>query len=117
VPHWKRRRQRLGSQPCAAKRLRAERPTMSGPWTSGSTPPATAACWKLRHIVDEYTPEALAMRVARSIDGGHAPWVLDQIVRVTEGAQHNRPRLSSARTDNRVPVTHAMAPGSPHTKS
>jgi putative transposase len=36
---------------------------------------------KLLHVVDEYTREALAMRVARSIDADHTTRVLDQIVR------------------------------------
>jgi putative transposase len=36
---------------------------------------------KLLHVVDEYTREALAMRVARSIDADYTTRVLDQIVR------------------------------------
>ncbi len=36
---------------------------------------------KLLHVVDEPTREALAIRVARSIDADHAVRVLDQIVR------------------------------------
>jgi putative transposase len=36
---------------------------------------------KLLHVVDEYTREALEIRVARSIDADHAVRVLDQIVR------------------------------------
>jgi len=36
---------------------------------------------KLLHVVDEHTREALAIRVARSIDADHAVRVLDQIVR------------------------------------
>jgi hypothetical protein len=36
---------------------------------------------KLLHAVDEYTREALAMRVACSIDADHTTRVLDQIVR------------------------------------
>jgi putative transposase len=36
---------------------------------------------KLLHVVDEYTREALAMRVARWIDADHTTRVLDQIVR------------------------------------
>lgn len=35
---------------------------------------------KLLHVVDEHTREALAIRVARSIDADHAVRVLDQIV-------------------------------------
>jgi hypothetical protein len=75
VRHRKRKRQRLGESTVPAKRLRAERaPTMSGPWTSSST-------LKLLHVVDEYTREALPMRVARSIDADHTTRVLDWIVR------------------------------------
>ena len=36
---------------------------------------------KLLHVVDEHTREALAIRVARSIDADHTVRVLDQIVR------------------------------------
>jgi len=36
---------------------------------------------KLLHVVDEHTREALAIRVARSIDADHAVRVLDEIVR------------------------------------
>jgi putative transposase len=36
---------------------------------------------KLLHVVHEYTREALAMQVARSIEADHTTRVLDQIVR------------------------------------
>jgi len=47
---------------------------------------------KLLHVVDKYTREALAMRVARSIDADHTTRVLDQM-----GARHPAPCSTSQR--------------------
>ena len=84
VPQRKRKRLRLGESTVPAKRLRAERPERPNHvWaidfqfdttTDGRT-------LKLLHVVDEHTREALAIRVARSIDADHAVRVLDAIVR------------------------------------
>jgi transposase InsO family protein len=53
---------------------------------------------KLLHVVGEHTREALAIEVARSIDGGHTIRVLDRIV-----ASGRRPEL--LRSDNGPELT------------
>ena len=58
---------------------RAAQPRLGADFQFDTT--ATARTLKLLHVVDEHTREALAIRVARSIDADHAVRVLDQIVR------------------------------------
>jgi putative transposase len=81
VPQRKRKRQRLGESTVPAKRLRAERPSHVWALDFQFDTTSDGRTLKLLHVVDEYTREALAMRVARSIDADHTTRVLDQIVR------------------------------------
>ena len=64
-----------------AKRLRAERPNHVWALDFQFDTTSDGRTLKLLHVVDEYTREALAMRLARSIDADHTTRVLDQIVR------------------------------------
>jgi putative transposase len=77
----KAKRQRLGESTVPAKRLRAERPNHVWALDFQFDTTSDGRTLKLLHVVDEYTREALAMRVARSIDADHTTRVLDQIVR------------------------------------
>ena len=74
------RKRKLGESTVPAKRLRAER--LNHVWALDFQFDTTSdgRTRKLLHVVDEYTREALAMRVARSIDADHTTRVLDQIV-------------------------------------
>ena len=81
VPQRKRKRQRLGESTVPAKRLRAERPNHVWALDFQFDAISDGRTLKLLHVVGEYTREALAMRVARSIDADHTTRVLDQIVR------------------------------------
>ena len=80
VPQRKRKRQRLGESTVPAKRLRAERPNHVWALDFQFDTTTDGRTLKLLHVVDEHTREALAIRVARSIDADHAVRVLDQIV-------------------------------------
>ena len=81
VPQRKRKRLRLGESTVPAKRLRAERPNHVWAMDFQFDTTVDGRTLKLLHVVDEHTREALAIRVARSIDADHAVRVLDQIVR------------------------------------
>ena len=81
VPQRKRKRQRLGDSTVPANRLRAERPNHVWAMDFQFDTTTDGRTLKLLHVVDEHTREALAIRVARSIDADHAVSVLDQIVR------------------------------------
>lgn len=81
VAQRKRKRLRLGDSTVAAKRLRAERPDHVWALDFQFDTTTDGRALKLLHVVDEYTREALAIRVARSIDSDHTVRVLDQIVR------------------------------------
>ncbi len=61
--------------------LRAERPNQVWALDFQFDTTTDGRTLKLLHVVDEHTREALAIRVARSIDADHAVRVLDQIVR------------------------------------
>lgn len=80
VPQRKRKRLRLGESIVPAKRLRAERPNHVWALDFQFDTTTDGRTLKLLHVVDEHTREALAIRVARSIDADHAVRVLDQIV-------------------------------------
>ena len=80
VPQRKRKRQRLGESTVPAKRLRAEHPNHVWAIDFQFDTTTDGRTLKLLHVVDEHTREALAIRVARSIDADHAVRVLDQIV-------------------------------------
>lgn len=81
VPQRKRKRLRLGDSTVPAKRLRAERPNHVWALDFQFDTTTDGRTLKLLHVVDEHTREALAIRVARSIDADHTVRVLDQIVR------------------------------------
>jgi len=81
VPQRRRKRLRLGDSTVPAKRLRAERPNHVWALDFQFDTTSDGRTLKLLHVVDEHTREALAIRVARSIDADHAVGVLDQIVR------------------------------------
>jgi putative transposase len=81
VPQRKRKRRRLGDSTVPAKRLRAEHPNHVWALDFQFDTTVDGRTLKLLHIVDEHTREALAIRVARSIDADHTVRVLDQIVR------------------------------------
>jgi putative transposase len=80
VPQRKRKRLRLGDSTVPAERLRAERPNHVWALDFQFDTTTDGRTLKLLHVVDEHTREALAIRVARSIDADHTTRVLDQIV-------------------------------------
>ena len=104
VPQRKRKRLRLGESTVPAKRLRAERPNHVWALDFQFDTTVDGRTLKLLHVVDEHTREALAIRVARSIDADHAVRVLDQIVRERGAA----PEL--VRMDNGPEMTANAAP-------
>ena len=79
VQRRKRKRQRLGESTVPAKRARPERPDHASAMDFKFDTTSEGHTLKLLHVVDEYTREALAMRVARSIDADHTTRVLDQM--------------------------------------
>jgi transposase InsO family protein len=81
VRQRKRKRQRLGESTVPAKRLRAERPNRVWALDFQFDTTSHGRTLKLLNVVDEYTREALAMRVARWIDADQKTRVLDQIAR------------------------------------
>lgn len=99
VPQRKRKRQRLGDSTVPAARLRAERPDHVWALDFQFDTTVDGRVLKLLHVVDEHTREALAIRVARSIDADHTVSVLDEIV-ATRG---RRPEL--VRMDNGPELT------------
>jgi putative transposase len=80
VPQRKRKRLRLGESTLPAVRLRAERPNHVWALDFQFDTTTDGRTLKLLHVVDEHTREALAIRVARSIDADHTVGVLDRIV-------------------------------------
>jgi putative transposase len=80
VPQRKRKRRRLGESTVPASRLAAERPKHV--WTLDYQHDQTAdgRVIRLLNVVDEYTREALAMLVARSIDADTTVAVLERLV-------------------------------------
>jgi putative transposase len=99
VPQRKRKRRRVGESSVPAKRLRAERPNHVWAMDFQFDTTTDGRVLKLLHIVDEHTREALAIRVARSIDADHAVRILDQIAR----ERGTRPEL--IRMDNGPEMT------------
>jgi putative transposase len=118
---WKRKRQRLGESTVPAKRLRAERPNHVWALDFQFDTTSDGRTLKLLHVVDEYTREALAMRVARSIDADHTTRVLDRRPRARRrpGARPDgqRPPDDRQRPARPVPLQRAqrsfIEPGSP----
>ena len=68
VPQRKRKRRRLGESTVPAQRLRAERPNQVWAIDFQFDQTADGRVLKLLNVVDEFTREALAMLVQRSID-------------------------------------------------
>jgi transposase InsO family protein len=67
VPSRQPRRGRLWLADGSCVRLRAERPTTSGPTTSSRTAPTTGGSTACSTVVDEFTHECLAIRVGRKL--------------------------------------------------
>ncbi len=80
VPLTRRKRRRLGESTVPVERLAAERPNHV--WTLDFQCDQTADGRMLRllNIVDEFTREALAMRVERSIDADRTVETLERVV-------------------------------------
>jgi len=85
VPPRRRKRYRLGESTVLGERLRAERPNQVWALDFQFDTTTDGRTLKLLHVVDEYTREALAIRVARSIDADHTIRVLERIVRERGG--------------------------------
>ena len=96
VPQRKRKRQRLGESTVPAERLRAERPDQVWAFDFQFDQTADGRVLKLLHVVDEFTREALAMLVARSIDADQTVGVLDRLV-----AERGAPGATSGATTGR----------------
>lgn len=102
VPAKRRKRRRLGESSVPADRLRAERPGHVWALDFQFDQTADGRVLKLLNIVDEFTREALAMHVARSIDS-------DQTVRVLEQLAAQRGTPEHVRCDNGPELTaHAL---------
>ena len=99
VPQRKRKRYRLGESTVPGERLRAERPNHVWALDFQFDTTSDGRTIKLLHVVDEHTREALAIRVARSIDADHTVRVLDEIV----GERGHGPEL--VRMDNGPELT------------
>ena len=117
VPQRKRKRLRLGESTVPAKRLRAERPNHVWALDFQFDTTVDGRTMKLLHVVDEHTREALAIRVARSIDADHTVRVLDQIVRERGVAPElradgQRPRDDRQRAPRLVPARRQRAAAS-----
>ena len=102
VPAKRRKRRRLGESSVPGDRLRAERPGHVWALDFQFDQTADGRVLKLLNIVDEFTREALAMHVARSIDS-------DQTVRVLEQLAAQRGTPAHVRCDNGPELTaHAL---------
>ena len=80
VPQRKRKRRRLGDWTVPAGRLAAERPNHVWALDYQHDQTADGRVIRLLNVVDEYTREALAMLVARSIDADTTVAVLERLV-------------------------------------
>ena len=98
VPPKRRKRRRLGGSTVPACWLRSERPNHVWALDFQFDTTVDGRTVKLLHVIDEYTREALAIEVARSIDADHTVRVLDRIV-----ATGRRPEL--VRADNGPELT------------
>ena len=85
VPQRTRKRRRLGESAVAAGRLRAERPRHVWALDFQHDQTADGRALRILNVVDEYTREALAMHVDRSITAGEVVTVLEHLV-CTRGA-------------------------------
>lgn len=102
VPAKRRKRQRLGESTVPAARLRAKRPDQVWALDFQFDQTADGRVIKLLNVVDEFTREALAIHVARSIDA-------DQTVNVLERLADQRGAPAHVRCDNGPELTaHAL---------
>lgn len=92
VPQRTRKRRRLGDSTTgtAAKRLRAERPGQVWAFDFQFDQTACGRAVKLCNIVDEFTREALVMRVERNIDADMVVETLERLVAVRGAPAHLR---------------------------
>jgi putative transposase len=102
VPVRRRKRQRLGDSTVPAERLRAERPNHVWALDFQHDQTADGRVLRLLNVVDEFTREALAMLVERSINADRTVSVLERLV-----AQRGAPEF--LRMDNGPELTaHAL---------
>lgn len=90
VPQRKRKRRRLGESTVPAKRLRAQRPGHVWAFDFQFDQTACGRALKLCNIVDEFTREALVMRVDRSIDTDRVVETLERLVAERGAPEHLR---------------------------
>ena len=102
VPQRTRKRRRLGESTVPASRLAAKRPDHVWALDYQHDQTADGRVIRLLNVVDEYTREALAMLVARSIDADTTVAVLERLV-----AERRAPEF--LRMDNGTELTaHAL---------
>jgi putative transposase len=68
VPQKQKKKGRLWLNDGSCVRLRPERPTTSGPMTSSRIAPHDGRVYRTLNIIDEYTREALMIRVDRKLN-------------------------------------------------
>jgi putative transposase len=90
VPQRKRKRRRLGDSTVPAGRLRAERSDQVWAFDFQFDQTVDGRAIKLMNIVDEFTREALVMRVARSIDADTVVQTLERLVAERGTPEHLR---------------------------
>jgi putative transposase len=103
VPQRKRKRRRLGESTVPASRLAAQRPDHVWALDYQHDQTGDGQTIRLLNVVDEFTREALAMLVARSIDADATVAVLERLV-----AERGAP--TQIRCDNGTELTsHALS--------
>jgi putative transposase len=90
VPQKRRKRRRLGESTVPASRLQAERPNHVWALDYQHDQTADGRVIRLLNIVDEFTREALAMLVARSIDADTTVSMLERLVAERGSPEHIR---------------------------
>lgn len=90
VPQRRRKRRRLGDSTVPAKRLRAQRPNHVWAFDFQFDQTACGRALKMCNIVDEFTREALVMRVERSIDAETVVQALERLVAERGAPAHLR---------------------------
>jgi putative transposase len=90
VPQKRRKRRRLGESTVPASRLAAQRPGHVWALDYQHDQTADGRVIRLLNVVDEFTREALAMLVARSIDADVTVAVLERLVAERGAPEHLR---------------------------
>jgi putative transposase len=90
VPQKRRKRRRLGESTVPASRLAAQRPGHVWALDDQHDQTADGRVIRLLNVVDEFTREALAMLVARSIDADVTVAVLERLVAERGAPEHLR---------------------------